>query len=257
MKRDLFLCTFTENALPIIKELEIGMESNHFCISKSLDEEVVDRTIFQIKQDMKFCGITDPKKVFVHGPFTEIYPQGIDRSIVQAGKKRLEQAFEVCMRLGLKRMVVHSGFLPIMYFDTWHIERSVDFWSEYMRNKPADFNIFIENVFDPDPAPLVEIVEKIDDPRVKLCLDVGHANAVTLDKSVYCWIKSMGRHIGHFHLHNNDGTCDSHDPIDKGSLDMEKLLAYMDDYCDKDATVTVESRRTGDEIKWLLQRLSD
>ena len=45
MKRDLFLCTFAEDALNIIKEFGIGMESNHFCISERLDDHVVEETI--------------------------------------------------------------------------------------------------------------------------------------------------------------------------------------------------------------------
>lgn len=255
MKRDLFLCTFAEDALNIIKEFGIGMESNHFCISERLDDHVVEETISEVNKDMRFCDIDDLRKVFVHGPFTEIYPQAIDHLMTETGRKRLDSAFEACRRLGLNRMVVHSGFLPIMYFDTWHVERSVEFWGEYMRDKPSDFSIFIENVFDPNPEPLIEIVETLADPRIKLCLDVGHANAVTIDKSVYQWIKSMGENIGHFHLHNNDGSNDLHNPINDGTLDMDKVLRHIDDYCPPDATLTVESRRVNGGIEWLLERL--
>lgn len=137
MKRDLFLCTFAEDALNIIKEFGIGMESNHFCISERLDDHVVEETISEVNRDMRFCDIADLRKVLVHGPFTEIYPQAIDHLIAESGRKRLDSAFEACRRLGLNRMVVHSGFLPIMYFDTWHVERSVEFWGEYMRDKPS------------------------------------------------------------------------------------------------------------------------
>ena len=62
-----------------------------------------------------------------------------------------------CRELRATRMVVHSGFLPIMYFDEWHVKQSIEFWTEYMQDKPDYFNIYIENVFDPNPEPLVEI----------------------------------------------------------------------------------------------------
>ena len=50
MKRDLFLCTFAEDALNIIKEFGIGMESNHFCISERLDDHVVEETISEVNR---------------------------------------------------------------------------------------------------------------------------------------------------------------------------------------------------------------
>ena len=94
MKRDLFLCTFAEDALNIIKEFGIGMESNHFCISERLDDHVVEETISEVNRDMRFCDIDDLRKVFVHGPFTEIYPQAIDHLMTETGRKRLDSAFE-------------------------------------------------------------------------------------------------------------------------------------------------------------------
>lgn len=256
MKKDLFLCSFSKDALKIIKKNKIGMESNHFCISCNLDDENFDDTIAVVRRDMEFCEIDDVSRLFVHGPFTEIYPQAIDPKAVRMGLDRLEDAYRGCRELRATRMVVHSGFLPIMYFDEWHVKQSIEFWTEYMQDKPDDFNIYIENVFDPNPEPLVEIVKGISDPRVKLCLDVGHANAVTEDKDVYQWIKIMGEHIGHFHIHNNDGSGDQHNEITNGTLDMELVLRCIDDYCKEDVTLTVESRESSDSIPWILEKLS-
>lgn len=255
MKNKLFLCSFSKDALEIIKDNGIGMESNHFCISYNLDEENFKDTIAVVRSDMEFCGIDNLDRLFIHGPFTEIYPQAIDPKAVKMGLDRLEDAYLGCKELNAKRMVVHSGFLPIMYFDEWHIKQSVEFWSKYMKNKTEDFNIYIENVFDPNPEPLVEIVKGIDDKRVKLCLDVGHANAVTEKKDVYQWIKLMGENIGHFHIHNNDGSGDQHTAVTKGTIDMELILKYIKDYCSDDVTLTVESREPEDSIPWLLERL--
>ena len=65
-------------------------------------------------------------------------------------------------------------------------------------------------------------MEKVTDPRVRICLDVGHAHAMTLPEyKVLDWIRILGPYITHFHLHNNDGTGDQHRALGDGTLDMK------------------------------------
>lgn len=255
-KRKIYLSTFSDNATEVIRRYKIGMEYNEFCISTNLDNERIDDTIDNMRDEMHAAGIESIEKCFVHGPFTEIYPQAIDPKIVEIGFIRLEQAYEGCKRLGAKHMVVHSGHLPIIYFPEWHIARSVEFWKRYMETKPETFNIYIENVLDDEPESMTEIVEKIGDKRVKLCLDVGHANvAQKSEYEVTDWIKIMGRHIGHLHIHNNNGKKDLHSPIEEGILNIEEILCTVDKYCEDKATLTVESRDCESSIKWLVDKV--
>ena len=72
-------------------------------------------------------------------------------------------------------MVVHTGYEPLMYFKEWHLQRSVEFWRTYMEDK-GDFQIYIENVFDDEPLMMKNLIDALDDPRIKVCMDVGHAN---------------------------------------------------------------------------------
>ena len=255
MERKIFLATFSDDALKVIKKYDIGIEFNQFCISQTLDEDKIDRTIAAMQKEMKECGISDERGAIVHGPFTELCPQSIDPLFVDLAMKRFEQAYEGCRRLGLKRLVVHSGFIPLIYFPVWHVKQSVKFWSRFMEDKPEDFTIYIENVLDSEPESLTEIVSQIDDPRVKLCLDVGHANVVTEPEySVTDWIRIMGPRLGYFHLHNNDGSSDQHRPLTSGSLNMKEILAAIDDYCDPSATLTIESRECDESVVWLLKQ---
>lgn len=48
-----------------------------------------------------------------------------------------------------------------------------------MASKPADFRLYIENVLEDEPFMLTNMMKKISDPRIGLCLDTGHANAMT------------------------------------------------------------------------------
>lgn len=255
MKRDIFLATFSDKALDVINKYGCGIEFNQFCISSSLDDDKRPHTVAAMKKEMDKCGITEPVRAIVHGPFTEICPQSIDHLAVEMGLLRLNQAYEGTRELGLKRLVVHSGFIPLIYFKEWHIQQSVKFWKKFMENKPDDFRIYIENVLDDEPESLLHIVEEVNDPRVKLCLDIGHANVVTVPEySVSDWVMKWGKHIGHFHFHNNDGIADQHGPIMAGTIDMQQILAAVDNYCPTDATITVESRECDESVRWLMEQ---
>ena len=253
MKHDLFLCTFATDALKLIRKYGIGIEFNQFCISKTLDDKNIDKVVAAMNREFDTAGVEDHTRAIVHGPFTEIIPMGIDPMAVDFALTRLKQAALGTRKLGLNRMVAHTGYYPTVYFDQWHIKQSPVFWARLMEDQPEDFTLYIENVFDPDPGPMLEVLKVLDDPRVKLCLDVGHANAAS-DIPVLEWIRRWGPHIGHFHLHNNDGTADQHLPVFQGTIDMAEVLAAIDDYCGE-ATLTVESSDADESIAWLLERL--
>ena len=53
---------------------------------------------------------------------------------------------------------------------------------------PADMTLALENVMEPSPETLVSIAAQIDDPRLGLCLDVGHANTCVSETPPMDWI---------------------------------------------------------------------
>ena len=272
-KNRLFLATFSKDALKLIKEHGIGIEFNHFCISKSLDEGIFDRTVSIMKRNLADLGIGTDKAI-CHGPFTEITPMAIDHTFVEAARTRLEQAYRGCREIGVNRMVVHTGLIPDLYYPEWHVKQSSAFWKSFMDDKPEEFHLYIENVLDPDPEPLRDIIDKIDDPRVRVCLDIGHANAagrvnrggtvkpwnaetdpsrnVSDGTEVYSWIRTLGPRIRHFHFHNNDGSYDAHHEVMEGTMDIPEVLSLIRKECGEDFTVTIESHEAFESIPYLL-----
>ena len=94
-----------------------------------------------------------------------------------------------------------------------------------MEDKPEDFIVCVENVLEDEPYMLLDMMKQISDPRVKLCLDIGHAHAMTsADIPAEKWIQVLGPHIAHFHLHNNDGSGDSHRPLARGPWTWQTFL---------------------------------
>ena len=249
MKKRIHIATFSENAQNVIRRYGLNIELNDLCISESLDEENRPETIDRMREEIR---ASKAKSVIMHGPFTEIIPASIDHRAVELGLTRLEEAYEVCRDMGIHRMAVHSGYMPLLYFKEWHHEKSVFFWKKFMEHKPADFHIYIENVFEDEPVMMKKLIEDIGHPQVNLCLDIGHANAVTSEAyTVYDWIEILGEHIGHFHLHNNNGREDLHGSLTEGTMDMEKVLDCIDRCCCEDVTLTIESRSCEDSAVWI------
>lgn len=250
LKDRLYIATFSDGAAEVIRKYGLGIELNDTCISESLDRDKVENTIENMSKEIDRAGAS---RVMLHGPFTEIIPASIDHRAVSFGLERLEEAYQVCRRMGINRMVVHSGYMPLLYFKEWHQEKSVQFWKTFMSDKPKDFHIHIENVFEDEPVMMKVLAEALSDPRIDLCLDVGHANAVTQRQyDIPGWIEILGPLIGHFHLHNNDGTGDTHNDVHRGAMDMEKVLAAIEKYCRDDVTMTIESRTCAESAAWLL-----
>lgn len=251
-KDRLFIATFSDQAAETARAYGVGLEINHTCISEALDPSNREALLAEIRRDMACSGADMPRKLILHGPFTEIHPAAIDHRARALGMQRLNEACEVAAALGVKRMVVHTGWLPFIYFKGWQAEKGADFWQEFMLDKPADFQIYVENVLEDEPYMLADMMQRIEDPRIRLCLDIGHANAMTAENlPVTAWIRELGPYLAHFHLHNNDGSGDSHGTFAEGSMDMQEILQTIDCCCAKDVTFTIEAREPLPCLSWL------
>ena len=249
-RQRLYAATFSENYTEAIRNFGCGMEINHTCISECLDDRAA--LIDSIRQDID---VTGADRLILHGPFTEIHPAGIDRRAREMGMSRLNEAYDIANYFGIKKMVVHTGWMPFIYFKNWQAEKGAAFWQKFMKDKPEDFMVCVENVLEDEPYMLLDMMKQIEDPRIKLCLDIGHANAMTSqDIPAEKWIEVLGPHIAHFHLHNNDGTGDSHRPFGEGTMDMVNILKTIDSYCPADTTLTIEARQCLPCLQWLTEK---
>ncbi len=150
-------------------------------------------------------------------------------------------------------MVVHSGYMPYVYFKEWHIPRSVEFWTEFMADQPEDFEICIENVLDDEPDMMAAIARDAGDPRIGLCYDVGHANIVG-DRSQDEWLETMAPYLKHLHIHNNDGDRDLHRGLTEGTLDIGRVLDGVLEKCSPETTVTAEILSGPESFEWLREK---
>ena len=232
LHRRFYLATIADDAPEIARDNDLGLELDEFCMAANMDAD------FEHWDALAMRHASCADRLILHAPFAELSPCAIDPMVRAVAMRRLEQAASLCRRYGARGMVVHSGFIPNVYFPEWFVEQGAQFFREFLRAQPAGFRIMIENVLDPDPAPLSELVARIADPRAAICLDVGHAHASSR-VPVAEWLHILGPQIAHLHVHDNDRSFDQHLLPGDGNIGFPALWT---DILDLNATVTLECR---------------
>lgn len=238
----LYLSGIDSRAADLARENGLGLEIAAFCYAPNLGDPAV---LSAVRRDM--AGV---ERFWLHAPFAELCPCAIDPLVRQVTEKRYRQAADMAQELGVRRLVIHGGFVPQVYFTEWYVEQSVIFWRDFLRQLPQDMTIALENVMEPQPQLLAEIARQVDDPRLGLCLDVGHANTFVSRVPPLEWVAPMAPWLRHVHLHNNLGREDLHDPLGRGSIPMEQVLDTILELC-PEATFTLENQDCGPSLDWL------
>ena len=232
----------------IVSEFDVGIEMDQYCQAENMDGVHAEKVAESMRKDVETYRV-----LAIHAPFNELFPAAIDPKARDLAMSRYLMAADRAKALGVKKMVVHSGWVPFVYFKEWHIPRSVEFWSEFMAKQPDDFEIAIENVMDDEPYMMADLAKAIDDPRVGLCYDVGHANIVG-DRGQDEWMEVMTPYLKHLHIHNNDGKNDLHRGLDEGTLDIARILDRVITDCSSDVTVTAEILGGRESFVWLSEK---
>lgn len=241
--RNWYISEMDDRAAALARKYGMGVEIIDFCIPQNLEDE--ERIAARA---LSMAGF----EATLHAPYCEIFPSAIDPLVRDVALHRLMQAANVCKRLGIRRMVTHSGDEPQMYYPEWFVPRSIEFWKEFMEKAPDELEVAVENVLDRDPETIRRICDGVGDERLKICLDVGHVNAYSAIL-VEEWIRSLGARIGHVHLHNNAGVRDTHDALDQGSMDIVGVLKLLDEYAPM-ADICIESMDAAACLEFLLER---
>lgn len=96
---------------------------------------------------------------------------------------------------------------------------------------PEHLTVCLENVMEPDASMLLGIVRQVNDARLRICLDLGHANTSASRETPADWLKACAPYLSHVHLHNNDGIHDLHAPLFEGVMDIAALLKQLNALC--------------------------
>lgn len=212
----------TEDMQHILGKYNTNIEIVNFSSARILDRQ--QYYLKEFKSDME--GYLHNRHISLHGPFVDMSPGSPDRLIRGATLERFNQCYAIAKELKAKQMIFHSGFIPKVSYGPEWLEASIIFWKDFLKDKDEAINIHVENVFDDDSLLLKELLKEINNPIFSLCLDIGHANTCS-KKPVRQWIQDFGSSIGYVHLHNNFGEGDTHNEIEKGSMDIGGVLKEL------------------------------
>ena len=243
-KSKIYLSTIASDAVRVAKEYGVNLEIAEYCTAWNMDEKFagVDGVVKK-----KLEGIPGST---LHAPYNELFPCAIDKKARELAAARYRQAIGLAKGYGSTKVIIHGGYNPWIYFPVWYIEQSVLFWKAFLKDDPG-VEIVLENVLETEPQWLLDIVKGVDDPRLKMCLDIGHVNAYS-NIPVMEWLGICAPYIGHFHVHNNDGSRDQHNALNEGTIPMKEFLLRAEELC-PDATFTMELMKDELSMQWMAE----
>ena len=232
-------------AAALARQWRLGYETIAFSYAPLLDDP---SSLPRAREDTAGIG-----RLWLHAPFAELAPCAIDPLVRDVAHRRFRQALEAAQALGIRRMVFHGGFIPHVYYPEWYVEQSVQFWQTFLHDVPPDMLLVLENVMEPSPDTLVSIVQQVNDPRLGLCLDVGHANTCVSTTPPAAWVAPMAPYLRHVHLHSNEGDTDLHGALGTGTVPMGDVIDAVLRAAPQ-ATFTIENQNALPSLQWLARQ---
>ena len=239
-----YISTIAPDAAELAKQYGFGVEIAEYCTAWNMDEKFDE---VHPKVQEAIAGI--PMRI-LHAPFNELFPCAIDKKARDLATQRYRQAIGLAKSYGATKVVIHGGYNPWIYYPVWYVGESVNFWKEFLQEDPG-VQIVLENVLEEEPGMLWDIVTGADHPNLRLCLDIGHVNAYG-KVPVMQWLETWKEYLSHFHIHNNDGSWDTHSPLYSGTIPMGEFLNRATVLC-PDATFTLELMEAESSARWLME----
>lgn len=167
----------------------------------------------------------------VHTPVWEANLTCENSHIRAAVLETYKQTIVFAAGLGASHVVIHPGFCNASVFDkTQARQRAAQAIEELFEfNRPYGLTLLIENVGS-NATSLYTMEEYIEycnslPPEGGALIDVGHAYINGWDFETL--LGRLGNRLVSMHLHDNNGSCDSHSPIGAGTIEWEPLLELV------------------------------
>lgn len=163
-------------------------------------------------------------------------------------RRQLRETIRLCHAIGGAVVIIHPGILAPMSLQKRHpLTQYPQFTLESMKKKALlrfkeslydaaalaeTCNVVlglenfshVNNCVQSTYAELVEWVDEINSPALKLTLDIGHAN---LEEGVEKAIEMFGSRIVHIHLNDNDGQSSLHGKLGSGTVDWPVIAPFL------------------------------
>jgi sugar phosphate isomerase/epimerase len=157
-----------------------------------------------------------------HAPFEDLWPGARDEEARRHAARRLGQAIALAPVFRPKGIVVHGGYYGWIFdfdTDTWFEAARRTFGEALEEAEKRGVDLFLENVFDESPDPLLRLKSALGSKRLGFCFDAGHATLFS-EIPVHKWLEAFGTDLRELHLHDNRGRRDDHLPVGEGTINL-------------------------------------
>lgn len=150
--------------------------------------------------------------------------------------KIMRKVFEVCDKIDARRVVVHAGDV----IDN-NMQKSLQNVVRNLREickMGKDYEIALENLYTENgvrrvcetPEELKFVLENVNADNLCVNLDIGHAYLThkQLNIPFESFFEELRDYIRHMHIHNNYGTRDDHNPLNRGLIDPKCINCKTD-----------------------------
>ena len=166
-------------------------------------------------------------------------------------RRQLRETIRLCHEIGGAVVIIHPGITAPLSLQKRHpLTQYPKFTLENIKKKALlrfkeslydatsiaeTFNVVlglenfshVSNCVQSTYAELVEWVDEINSPALKITLDIGHAN---LEGGVEKAIEIFGSRIVHIHLNDNDGQSSLHGKLGSGTVDWQAIAPFLADF---------------------------
>jgi len=195
-----------------------------------------------------FC-LEENIKTSCHGPYIDLNPGSEDPRARSLARERFVQSIQFCNKMGIKNLVLHTGYLPVFHEpikDIW-FETSLNLWKEIKTiAEEKEIKIAIENCLGNSPEIVIRLLDEIGSENFGMCFDVAHFN-VFGDKPVLDYFDICADRIFEIHLSDNNGDKDSHLVFGKGNINFKQIFHRLKEK-NLNPIITVEAMSIEDVI---------
>lgn len=180
-----------------------------------------------------------------HAPFMDLAPGSPDPAVRALTRQRFEQVLGLVPVFKPKTIVCHGSYDNKRYghMQAEWLQNSLGIWEWLAADiRSAGAVLMIENVYEQGPAEMRTLFERLQHQGVRFCLDIGHQHAFSRS-TLEDWLQVLGPYLGQLHLHDNDGSRDSHLALGKGTNDLSILFRFLETHSVGPLVVTLEPHR--------------
>jgi sugar phosphate isomerase/epimerase len=216
-----------DDCLTLATQYGLGMEIQTFAYP-----DVLSGDWRAILRDYKRKLVALPGERAMHGPFIDMAAGSPDPLIREVVRARITTAIDTASELHAATLVFHANFIASMRNDGYRndfLRNQIDFWPALAERAAASgVTIVLENMWEFTPHIICDVLEAINLPSLRACLDVGHARLFSdAQHAISEWIRVLAPWLTHVHMNNNPGTIDEHHALDDGVIDYTKVMPLL------------------------------